>query len=101
MPENNSISHSNNNNGNDDGHTTNYTHNTCDDIERTLLSINSPADNCKLLHKPLNDADKSEQINHSLNQIREKHRYNLRDINAMSIASIYDKENNEIIDMEK
>lgn len=68
-------------------------HKTTDDIERNLLSPNVAG----VSNRIGNRSNKQ----HALKRGGQRVTYNLQDINAMSVASVYDTENNEIMDIDK
>lgn len=80
-----------------------------DDAERRLLSVNKPPtiDVSRLRTSPHQKSQfQTEQNGKTLSPLdaqldRKRSVSNLRDINAMSIASVYDREHNEIMDADK
>lgn len=82
---------------------------TVDDAERRLLNVTKQPtiDLTRLRTSPHQKSPfQSEQNGNTVSQLdkqqdRKRSIGNLRDINAMSIASIYDREHNEIMDADK
>lgn len=84
-----------------------------DEAEKQLLDVNMPvAIDCSRLRSRINsETEKNGSIPLRLNltspfsqqenKLNKANSSNLRDINAMSVASIYDKENNDIMDADK
>lgn len=81
--------------------------NSVDEAEKRLLSaVEPPIVDCRRLRNTPRESSQFLQYQNGKNVLlvdaqQDRPRSNLRDINAMSVASIYDRENNEIMDADK